>query len=470
MKIYRITGHVIFLIMLIFSAFFYLERMVYADTAYYIFRMLNTAGLSVEHGRDTMVLLQLLPVLAIKLHFSLKTVVMLYSVSIILIYYLLFNIAVYVLKSDGAGLIIALILIIGVWENFYNPVTETHLGLVFSTLLYAWLNFYDNLKNIKYPAVLFFLPSFLIICLSVYSHPVTLFAVFFIVMYHMCNKKYFRQFRYYALLLLIVILYFLKNILYAADSNEKSHLMEISALYHNLHGFFQYYSTQWVVSRLWSIYLMPQIILVILLIWLIIKKKIAEAALIIISVMLFLLITCFVFRQGDANIMMEKDFMTVNYFILLPFIHELIYNAKFNAWLKTSFLIIIATVSFIHIYNIGKVYHERISYIKNLVESTKRFDERKFLIPKSKVKMEDVMVPWAFSIETLIISSLDSPDDARTIYIVNNNELDEIDLNQENLFLKVIFDLKSNSDELSKRYFSLPHGIYRLLEDDDNNG
>ena len=63
-------GLLIFTCVLIGSIYFYKERVMYIDSAYYVFNMINNGIPNVEHNRYALFLYQLLPWALLKLNFS----------------------------------------------------------------------------------------------------------------------------------------------------------------------------------------------------------------------------------------------------------------------------------------------------------------------------------------------------------------------------------------------------------------
>jgi hypothetical protein len=95
-----------------------------------------------------------------------------------------------------------------------------------------------------------------------------------------------------------------------------------------------------------------------------------------------------------------------------------------------------------------------------LFDDPKQYPGRKFIIEKQNADMSKIIVPWAIGAETLLYSSLDSPDNARTIYMVG--DLDNYNYNREDpeLFMCVSFWRNWDTASLNKSYFRLQGGGY----------
>ncbi|MEO0875344.1 MAG: hypothetical protein AAFY48_12130, partial [Bacteroidota bacterium] len=103
-----LAGHFYFLAMLVLSIVYYQERMLAMDTAYYTFKVIVHESFFAGHGRTMSYVPQIFPLLAMKLGWSLKGVIMAYSAGIVLCYYAAYNIIVYLFRNPQAGILLAL--------------------------------------------------------------------------------------------------------------------------------------------------------------------------------------------------------------------------------------------------------------------------------------------------------------------------------------------------------------------------
>ncbi len=98
-----VTGHIFFLVLLLFSVFFYRERMLYSDPAFFSFLVIDGNDYSVALGRWGTVLSQAIPLFALQHGVSLEHFLQLYSASFILVYYLVFLIIHYGFKNASGS-------------------------------------------------------------------------------------------------------------------------------------------------------------------------------------------------------------------------------------------------------------------------------------------------------------------------------------------------------------------------------
>src|SRR5437016_6070161 len=95
--------HGLFAVLFIMAFYLYKERL-FLDCGYYIFYAINDQFFQVDHHRFVLAISQLLPLAEVYAGAGLKTVLITYSISHVLFYYLLFLIVVYRLKDPAAGI------------------------------------------------------------------------------------------------------------------------------------------------------------------------------------------------------------------------------------------------------------------------------------------------------------------------------------------------------------------------------
>ena len=145
---YLLIGHLSFIILFLLSFIFFRERILFADTAFQFFKIVNFEKINIEASRYGAVLPQIPVLLSMKLGVSLKWLTIIYSGSFILLYYLVFLGCAYWLKNVPAALAVIIVLILCISQSFFHPVTETHQSLVFSILAYA-IFYYNGIEACK---------------------------------------------------------------------------------------------------------------------------------------------------------------------------------------------------------------------------------------------------------------------------------------------------------------------------------
>jgi len=195
-----ILGHLFFLVLVVLSIVFYKERIIHVDNAFYICNIINKEWFSIEHHRYIAVFSQLLPLIAVKLDLALPYILILYSVSLILFYYVLFLVCTYLFKDELAGILLLLLLCVTVAHSFFWPVSELQQGIIFSAVFGSWL-----IKKDEMNSTTFVLVSLLMSGLLLFSHPMAMFIGIFLLGGVLIYKMFWRSFAYWLVLVSFII-------------------------------------------------------------------------------------------------------------------------------------------------------------------------------------------------------------------------------------------------------------------------
>lgn len=465
-KIISLIGHLSFAILLVMSIVFAFERNLYADSSYYIFKIVNTGWFDIEHSRYSALITQLLPVAFVKLGMSLQVIIYAYSISFILLFYGIWLIINYVLKDPYIGIALLLILVVPVRENFFKPVTELHQALAWSMLLFSWIN-KRILKNVKNGKVdyKFLIISILLVLLCYYSHPVSLFPILFIFTWIAIDEKIWTDWRIYFLVIITLLLFSIKFFMADKTGYEGERYSNISNLIKLIPELQSYYSFNWFMHNFVRLYLIPLILLIVYIGFALNKKMYLKVAISILSVLGFFIISVITFRQGDSDIMMEKDFMPLNFFILIPFANEVLNSNKLKSnilVMVVSFLVLFSTYRTVRV---GRRYTKRINYVHQIIEYANNNNIKKAIINSNKVNKDILLISWGLSLETLLYSSIEGPENGVSIYIYNNFDNIKESINNPTRFLFVNWYLNRDIALLNNNFFKLPKENYSIIED-----
>lgn len=458
-----LLGHFSFFVLLIASVYFYKERILFADSAFQFFKIINFEKINVEAHRYGAILPELPLLLALKLGANLKLLTIIYSVSFISLYYLIFLCCVYLLENITAGLSIVLVLIMCISQSFFHPVTETHQSLVFSALVYAILQY----PSFRHSFVQFVLAA-IVIVISFLAHPVALYPLAFIIGYFAIDKKQLRSIKPYALLFLLIGLAMSKVLITNENSYEGKIFSELLKSPLSILHLFQAYSTKFFLSRISGLFLWVAILELTLILYLVFKKEYLKLCWQLGTLGLFFIITLLTYNKGDSDMMMERAFMPIALFVSIPFIKEAIENNTKHKLLKFIFITTIIVFSFNRIYSQGKVFWERTRFNQELLAKTANLPNRKFIIESGELQKHHYTY-WSHSFETLILSTITDNIPSQTIFPANDiSKLTKYTDGVSNIFLGADFWLEWGIDNLNRKYFNisteLPYAIVKIEE------
>ncbi|PCJ88412.1 MAG: hypothetical protein COA57_03290 [Flavobacteriales bacterium] len=459
---YRMAGHLAFIILLTYSAYFFLERTIFIDSACQIFNLIQAKTFQVYAGRYGVVFSELIPLVAVHSGLQLKTILFVISIAPVLLYYFVFLLCSYFLKSDAAGLCIPLILILCVRDSFYLIGTEATQGLVYIMLFFAWL-YWKKRKNNMWHSII----TLLLILLCVITHPVTLIPLFFVACYYAIEQGW-TNWKNLVIPCTIAVLSILKLIIGHTTSHDGMHLSKVNAdnAIQAIPDFFQMFAVNFFIRHTFiesNRYLLWLILVVITACVLIYQRKYLKFTWMTCGIFVFFFISNMVYKDGEAGIMMDKALAPLSIFVGVPLMVEVL-NEKYKKSYVVLFVLVV--IVFLRIRDIsltGKTYTKRLAYIERVLDYTKQFPERKFVIERKNISEKHIKVPWAFAFETLLFSSIQNPDSSRTVYIVDDINAFETNSQNKNLFLAAPFWRDMRIDDLNLTYFNLPKEKYRII-------
>jgi len=458
-----LLGHLSFLVLLVASVYYYKERILYSDSAYQLFKIINFEKINVEAYRYGAILPELPVLIAMKLGFSLKSLVIIFSVAFVALYYIVFLFCIKLLKNTPAALSIILVLIMCINESFFFPVTETQQSLVFSILLFAILQY----ESFHYSLVQILLAS-IVITISFLAHPVALYPILFIIGYSAIDKKKLRSIMPYVLLMLVIGLAVVKFLLTDKSSYEGkffSELLKAPSIISNLSDL---YSTNFFNNRIYGLYFGVVIFELILILHLIFKKEYLKLTWQLGTFIFFLAITLLTYNKADSDMLMERAFMPLALLTSIPLLNEILGNNKRHNILKLTFLTVVVFSSFNRIYVQGKVFRERTRFNTELLTKMSKLPNRKFVVQSGELQ-KHYYTGWSYSFETLILSSITDNIPPQTIFPANDlRQITKYTTNTSNVFLGADFWMEWNIDKLNHKYFNLSKEMpYTIVKIDD---
>ena len=173
----RIAIPGLFFFLLLGSIYFSLERVLYSDTSYILFQVINTDSLQPQVHRYGSFITQCFPLLAAKLNLPLSWIVVVYSASFNLFYLGVAAILILKLKEYSLALLMSLYFTLFVSDTFYWPTNEIHQAIAWMFLLFG-LTIYFFRKNTSRFISIPVLSA--LAFLSIYTHPLTLFPIAFL--------------------------------------------------------------------------------------------------------------------------------------------------------------------------------------------------------------------------------------------------------------------------------------------------
>ena len=459
--VYTCFGHLFFLALIVYSWFFYLERTLPFDGAFYSFKIIHFGKINIESGRWGAVYNQFLPLLGLKWGCSLDGFLRLYSVSFALCNYIFYLLIQHVLFKPRIALAFVISQIIAYRFNFFYPVSEIHASVgplfIFLALLYS-SDFAFNRKGLIYAFLLvictywiagihllallvwaYFLGFYLLTRLEMLKKPVFILSALLGVLFFVLVVKSIQAGSYQASRMLgikeILLVWKDRNavagFLFFKDAFFKNYLFLFGMT--SLMVIFYGFRKQWLkllyiltsFGGLWVIIMASNI-------------------------------------HVDSPIVYQNYYALFGLFFSAPFFVEVLPTFRFKYAFPILLLVFLVSAS--KIAKAGIFYREQIDYFDRTITNLRAYPERKFVVDEANIDFKKLWVDWDVSFQSLIISSLQHPDYSMSFYTTAKpNEYDSL-LADKNTLIGVDFEpFWFHADQLNSQFFRLGATPYRKV-------
>lgn len=465
----NLIGQAMFLILFILALLFYLERTIFLDPCYAVFNILYYRDYVSEAGRYAAVIPQTLALQGMKMELPLKVILGLYSLSFILLYYLVFLVIAYGFRLDRLALAVPLVLLLGVKYSFFWISTETHQALIYTILFYAFLTWSLRFK----PGILFWAIRLIvatgILFLCFYSHPISLFTVLFVLGFFVIDNKLWLKPDGYVLASIIVALALFKYFTSSSTGYESFYFKGFGEFFERIGYVFHSESLKFIKTNILNIYLFSMILFLVTAGWYVVKKQYLTLGYYLVSIVVMVLVLFTTFDIWYYPFIQEKNLMGLNILLVIPFLKNVEFNTERRKMITQWFLILVFVAGVNHVVDASWFYKDRLGYIKELVTIGRKYPEKKFILPETVVDRNRLNVYWGLAPESLVLSSLDGPDSSLTMYI--NDSYGRIKegtkLDDSLLLICAPWAQDLEIRRLNRNYFNLEHSAYRTLSEKD---
>ena len=457
----QLSGLLFFGSLFILAWILFKERMLNFDPAFFSFRIIFEKNYDVELGRWGSVFSQALPLWCLKAGCSLETFLRVYSVSFILIYYLVFLIISLVLKNLQAAIILMLTLCLGFRHSFYYSTAELYQGLAISVLVLA-LVFPENGFSSKRKMLLSYGISFILVFVLSYYHQILVFPLLFIFIYHLISQKRYTDKYLLGIIAFTVLWFFIRIKFLTETAYEKDKIPEIGTLLGQLGSFTEMPSYKYFIDFAGK-YLIPLLILnLVALAGMLYKRKWLLAFFYCLFNLGFIYLNIVTYAKGESPLMYENYLTILGLFCALP-VSWLLVGIK-RPKIALLLAVIILAINLREIYACRIPFSDRVDYLKRVTTFGRSFQNKKYIVDYRCFPWKYGWVSWSMPFETLLYSSLESPDSAITVCVAEPiSQYDSI-ASWKNIFIGPSWSpVWFWTNELDHNYFNLPDGDYKKI-------
>lgn len=419
-----ILGLAVYIVLAILAIVFYLERTVFIDIAFHAVTILKKKTLFIQNQRFVALFSQIFPLAAQGLHFSLKGVLMAYSVGFMIYYAAIFVACTAWLKQWQMGLVMLLLSTLLVTDTFYWVQSELPQGLALLVFTFALLlrgRTPDGLKG--WQLGLLFGLWFTV----VFAHPMLVFPILFLLLFF--AEKNAETARIHPKLLIASavfagIILLIKNKVFGPAGYDVNAMGRANNLRNLFPHYFNLQSNRDLLHWcLGDYFLLPLAFLAVtgFYFW---QKKWYKLLITGGFFLGYLLLVNVSFANGDNRFYIENLYLPLVLLLAVPFAFDLLpyFLAQQQGnpvRIKWAFgvLSILLAVRLLQIGVAHQSWTARLDWERELLSTTANLPQPKIILPESQVPMDKLIMTWGSSFEFMLLSSLESPDQTRMITI-----------------------------------------------------
>ncbi len=454
------AGHTYFGLMLLLSLVYYRERMICFDTANYAFQLIVKQDFYTGHGRFLTYITQFLPLLAVKLGLPLKGVLMVYSASFVLFFYLVFNIIVYGFRNIPAGIFLALSICLTVRYKFYGPVGEIVLSMALLALLAGWIT--RDKDRFRMPVWVDTLISMGFAALLLVGHPFAWLSCLVFLGFDLCYRNRWLQPRAWALVAWTAGCFRYKLQLVRENPYEAERAGQITDAWEVINNWSDYYVADRINWMFDTEYIFPFAVFALSLWWLIFRDKGFTALCTFLGFCAILMVVAIlhVYLDSPIYIMLDGYLSHLGLIWSMPIAFFLLPNRKW--WTA-------ALISALLLFGLDRMKNKHRYFEKRIIRMEQVFKDHPGR-PKLLAHMEDFdwhawWLPWAVGVESLLLTALDGPEKSATLYFETWGDQWDKKLDDPDFYLGVQYaPTYYNARQLPKRYFRLPETPYVRID------
>jgi len=304
------------------------------------------------------------------------------------------------------------------------------------------------------------LSGILIAILTLHSHPVGLFFLMFSLIYYLINTRQFKRPEPYIILCVFVFLSLIKLMTTDTNSYEGqffSQITEFPDLIKQLDSNYTFHYFKYTINTTYHIFLIAFVLGICIMI---LRKSFLNLLFYSLFPVGFVLFTVLIYHQGDSDLMMQRAFLPLGFFIAVPIFNQFeLHQNNIIKSLQFIFVFLIYFACFWIISFQGNVMKKRFVYMDELHA---KFNTSRMYLNCKDVDMNRVGVQWSFCLESLLYSSVNyGKDKSFMIAVYSDTELKREEIFSDKVLISHESFGRINFSDLEKQYFNFDKSLYK---------
>ena len=392
-----------FITLLVFSILFYKERTCIIDAAYQLFSILKDDNYAIQANRFGAFFIQSFPLVGSKLGASIKTIAIMYSMSFVILPFIIFMIIHLVFKNYKVSTAYLLFVVIMTTHTFYWIQSELIQAIAFLFIIIALLD--DQLNSIKEPPNYYWILICVLGFTVAFTHPLILFPVCFVLVYYY-NRFQDKRKHVYSVGIIYFSFFIIKTLFFKSsyDSQAMEAVKNFTTLFPN---YIYIKSNQNFLKYFLHDYYLVILLLCISLIYYFKQKDYKKLITILTFFLGYSLLMNVCYPNGADQFYLESQYLVLGFFVAICFGFDIINKIK-SYYLQHLLISIICIISIIRIYNTHEIYTNRLNWNRYLLTSTENLKNKKLIIPSKKTHTYNLFMTWASPYEYWLLSTIEN--------------------------------------------------------------
>lgn len=397
------------LLLTLFSIIFYRERMFFVDPCWVTFKIINTKTFSIPEYRYGSFITQIYPLVGVYLGLSVKSLLILYSVSFYIFYLGTVLIAGMVWKQKWLGVLLALYFTLFVSDVYFWPNNEVHQGV---TWMILFLSLYiHTLGRRIHPAVHVVLVLFAFLAIS--SHllvmlPLTLLWLYYHIEKHQGLRALLRDKRSMVYSLILVVFIVIRYLLSTQGWYDGAKLEGVKSIsVKSLVASFSSGQSRSFLQLLAGNYWIALLLFLAGFLYLLRARKYIQLLLVTGFVLAYYALICITYPDAFGRpvlFYMESEWMALSLILVIPFVIHIVPRISSQKVVLILFLVIFAT----RLGYIAQAYPYFLGRFNQLDRMTSSLQEEgthnALFIMDKKTADSLFIMDWGLPIESMMLS------------------------------------------------------------------
>jgi hypothetical protein len=391
-------GFLGYAVLFIFSFVFYKERTIFVDIAFHLFHIIRKNDFAIQVYRYGAVVTQIFPLAARRMSLSLNSIMLVYSVGVMLYYIACYTITGAVLKNYKIAVVMLCSQFLFMSRSFYWMQAELQQGLAFMLVVYAWL----GNQHLSRPKPVSLVVAFALVVVLNFFHPLLIMPVIFVALFFYINKEEGYDWRVLTVALLVCIgLYFVKKEFFVNKYDEDAAKGFNNFIYTFPHYFGIASNRKFVTDCMKLFYWIPVAVSAVGVYYLIKRKWLMFIVFASFFSGFLLLVNVTFPHNNEADFYMENLYLPLGIIISFPLVYH------FLPWLHQKKLAIplvalIIITGAVRIYQMHYFHTTRINWQRTFLD--KNID-KKLLMSNKEVPMDTLKILWGTPYEFWLLST-----------------------------------------------------------------